>query len=199
MDNLRWWLLLIVAVLFSMSGCASSQDWAYWREHPTHFASGGHMTFSVKNDNPYYPMVTEADAKQAQAYGWWGDQVPLAPPTDLSGHWVGTWKGLGLFDSLREGDVEATLTQRDYIGVALLKMDNTIAADGYTAVDNPPIFSPGQAPLLLAPIAHKWSGGGCTPIGVCRGAQRRICAAAAGRTLRSPRQPIRVGARLATR
>jgi hypothetical protein len=128
MDNLRWWLLLIVAVLFSMSGCASSQDWAYWREHPTHFASGGHMAFSVKNDNPYYPTVTEADTKQAQAYGWWGDQVPLMPPSDLSGHWVGTWKGLGLFDALREGDVEARLTQRDHIGVALLKMDNTIAA-----------------------------------------------------------------------
>src|SRR5262249_32571423 len=85
MDNLRWWLLLLVGILFSMSGCASSQDWEYWRSHPTHFASGGHMGFSVKNDNPYYPMVTEADAKQAQAYGWWGDQVPLVPPTDLSG------------------------------------------------------------------------------------------------------------------
>jgi hypothetical protein len=128
MDNLRWWLLLIVAVLFSMSGCASSQDWAYWREHPTHFASGGHMGFSVKNDNPYYPMVTEADAKQAQAYGWWGDQVPVGPPTDLSGRWVGRWKGLGLFDALREGDVEAILTQKDHIGVAVLRMDNTIAA-----------------------------------------------------------------------
>lgn len=128
MENLRWWLLLVVAVLFSMSGCASSQDWAYWREHPTHFASGGHMTFSVKNDNPYYPMVTDADKTQAQSYGWWGDEVPLAPPVDLSGRWAGKWKGLGLFDSLRQGDVEATLTQKDHIGVALIHMDNTIAA-----------------------------------------------------------------------
>jgi hypothetical protein len=128
MENLRWWLLLIVAVLFSMSGCASSQDWAYWRNHPTHFATGGHMTFSMKNDNVYYPTVTEADVKQAEAYGWWGDQVPPAPPVNLSGRWVGTWKGLGLFDSLRQGDVEATLTQQDNIGVALLHMENTIAA-----------------------------------------------------------------------
>jgi hypothetical protein len=127
MENLRWWLLLIAAVMFSMSGCASSDDWAYWRDHPTHFASGGHMTFSVKNDNVYYPTVTEDDVKLARQYGWWGDQVPLAPPVDLSGRWVGTWKGLGLFDSLRQGDVEVTMMQRDNIGVAHLRLDNTIA------------------------------------------------------------------------
>jgi hypothetical protein len=37
MDNLRWWLLLIAAVMFSMSGCASVRDWSTWREHPTLF------------------------------------------------------------------------------------------------------------------------------------------------------------------
>ena len=128
MDNLRWWLLLISAVMFSMSGCASSQDWAYWREHPTHFATGGHMTFSMKNDNVYHPMVTEDDVKRAKEHSWWGDPVPQAPPVDLSGRWVGTWKGLGLFDSLRQGDVTATLMQRDHIGVAHVLLDNTIAA-----------------------------------------------------------------------
>jgi hypothetical protein len=128
MENLRWWLLLIAAVMFSMSGCASSRDWAYWRDHPTHFASGGHMTFSAKNDNVYYPTVTEADVKLARDYGWWGDEVPLAPPVDLSGRWVGTWKGLGLFDSLRQGDAEVTMMQRDNIGVAHMRLDNTIAA-----------------------------------------------------------------------
>jgi len=128
MENLRWWLLLIVAVMFSMSGCASSQDWAYWRNHPTHFAGGGHMTFSMNNDNVYYPTVTAADVKQAETYGWWGDEVPPGPPANLSGHWVGTWKGLGLFDSLRQGDVDAVLVQQDNIGVALLHLENTIAA-----------------------------------------------------------------------
>ena len=128
MENLRWWLLLIAAVMFSMSGCASSQDWAYWREHPTHFASGGHMTFSMKNDNVYYPLVTEDDVKRANDHNWWGDQVPMAPPVDLSGRWEGTWKGLGLFDSLRQGEVTATLTQRDHIGVAHMLLDNTTAA-----------------------------------------------------------------------
>jgi hypothetical protein len=128
MDNLRWWLLLIAAVMFSMSGCASSRDWVYWRDHPTHFASSGHMTFSTKNDNVYHPTVSEADVKLARDHGWWGDLVPPAPPVDLSGRWVGTWKGLGLFDSLRQGEVEATLVQQHNIGVALLHLDNTIAA-----------------------------------------------------------------------
>jgi hypothetical protein len=129
MDNLRWWLLLIAAVMFSMSGCASGRDWAYWRDHPTHFASGGHMTFSMQNDSVYYPTVTEADRKLAQQHGWWGDEVPMAPPVDLSGRWTGTWKGLGLFDSLRQGTIDATLVQQNHIGVAHLLLDNTIAAE----------------------------------------------------------------------
>jgi hypothetical protein len=127
-DNLRWWLVLIAAVMFSMSGCASAQDWAYWREHPTHFASGDHLTFSMRNDSVYHPSVTEADRKLAQEHGWWGHLVPAAPPVDLSGRWTGTWKGLGLFDSLRQGTIDVTLVQRDHIGVAHLHMDNTIAA-----------------------------------------------------------------------
>jgi hypothetical protein len=31
MANLRWWLLLVAAVMFSMSGCASKEGWS----HPT--------------------------------------------------------------------------------------------------------------------------------------------------------------------
>jgi hypothetical protein len=31
MANLRWWLLLLAAVMFSMSGCASREGWS----HPT--------------------------------------------------------------------------------------------------------------------------------------------------------------------
>jgi hypothetical protein len=144
MESLRWWLLLIAAVMFSMSGCASSQDWAFWRAHPTHFASGEHLTFSVRHDdNSYYhgggngngngngssdPAITDADVAMARDEGWWGHLVPPAPPADLSGRWVGTWKGLGLFDSLRQSTAQATLVQDGPIGVAHLVLDNTIAA-----------------------------------------------------------------------
>jgi hypothetical protein len=128
MENLRWWLLLIAAVMFSMSGCATPQEWAHWREHPTHFASGEHLGFSAKNDSPFHPLVTEADRKHAADQQWWGQFVPVAPPADLSGRWVGTWRGLGLFDSPRQGDVAATLVQQDHVGVGHLLLDNTIAA-----------------------------------------------------------------------
>jgi hypothetical protein len=138
MESLRWWLLLIAAVMFSMSGCASSQDWAFWRAHPTHFASGEHLAFSMRHDTGYYhgngngngsdPVITDQDVAMAQNEDWWGHLVPPAPPADLSGRWVGTWKGLGLFDSLRQSTAEATLVQQGPIGVAHLVLDDTIAA-----------------------------------------------------------------------
>jgi hypothetical protein len=135
MESLRWWLLLIAAVMFSMSGCASSQDWAFWRAHPTHFASGEHLSFSARHDTGYpevtghaEPSITDADVDLARNEAWWGHLVPPAPPADLSGRWVGTWKGLGLFDSLRESTAAATLVQQGPIGVAHLVLDDTIAA-----------------------------------------------------------------------
>ncbi len=129
MDNLRWWLLLIAAVMFSMSGCASSRDWTTWRDHPTHFASNEHMTFSARQGNGDDPAITDADKALAGTEGWWGDLVPPEPPVDLTGRWVGTWKGLGLFDSLRQASAEATLVQQGALGVAHLQLENTIAAD----------------------------------------------------------------------
>jgi hypothetical protein len=118
-----------------MSGCASSQDWAFWRAHPSHFASGDHLNFSMHHDTGYAngngsdPVITDGDAALARDEGWWGHLVPPAPPADLSGRWVGTWKGIGLFDSLRESTVEATLVQQGAVGVAHLVLDNTIAAE----------------------------------------------------------------------
>ena len=93
MDNLRWWLLLIAAVMFSMSGCASPRDLAVWQEHPTHYASTDHLTFSARNPAGNEPVITEADQAKAEAEGWWGYLIPPEPPADVSGRWVGTWHG----------------------------------------------------------------------------------------------------------
>ena len=60
--------------------------------------------------------------------GWWGDLVPLAPTADFTGNWVGSWKGLGLFDSLRTGDARLSLMQSGILGAGHLYMDNTIVA-----------------------------------------------------------------------
>src|SRR5258705_2506273 len=99
MDNLRWWLLLLAAVLFSMSGCVSKDQWNNWASHPSHYASGNHWEFSQRTGGDVDPkMISAADQEVAVKEGWWGDLVPLAPPVDLTGNWVGTWKGLGLFD-----------------------------------------------------------------------------------------------------
>ncbi len=129
MDSLRWWLLLLAAVMFSMSGCVSKNQWNNWASHPSHYASGNHWEFSQRTGGDVDPkMISAADQDTAVKEGWWGDLVPLAPPVDLTGNWVGTWKGLGLFDSLRKSDARMTLLQSGIIGVGQLYMDETAAA-----------------------------------------------------------------------
>ena len=119
MDSLRWWLLLLAAVMFSMSGCASKDQWNAWTAHPSHYASANHWEFSQRTGGNIDPkIISEADREVAMKEGWWGDLVPLAPPVDLTGNWVGTWKGLGLFDSLRQSDARMTLLQDGTLGVA---------------------------------------------------------------------------------
>jgi hypothetical protein len=129
MDSLRWWLLLLAAVMFSMSGCVSKNQWNNWASHPSHYASGNHWEFSQRTGGDVDPkMISAADQETATKEGWWGDLVPLAPPVDLTGNWVGTWKGLGVFDSLRKSDARMTLLQGGIIGVGQLYMDETAAA-----------------------------------------------------------------------
>jgi len=129
MDSLRWWLLLLAAVMFSMSGCASKDEWQTWASHPTHYASGSHWEFSQRTGGDVVDdkQISEADRAIAMKEGWWGDLVPLAPPVDLTGNWVGTWKGLGLFDSLRQSDARMTLLQDGGLGVGQMYLDDTIA------------------------------------------------------------------------
>ena len=118
MEQLRWWLLLLSAVMFSMSGCASRQDWAAWYAHPTHFASGDHLGFSARNEAGSVPLIREDDVDDAQVQAWWGQTVPSTPPADLSGRWEGTWTGAGIFDGSRSSVASATLRQKGHYGVA---------------------------------------------------------------------------------
>jgi hypothetical protein len=83
MERLQWWLLLLSAVMFSMSGCSSKQAWQgtalsdfdIWRQHSTHFASGHHMVFSTKS-HPTTASITESDKAAAARQDWWGHLVP---------------------------------------------------------------------------------------------------------------------------
>jgi hypothetical protein len=83
MERLQWWLLLLSAVMFSMSGCSSARswqgtalgDWQIWAQHPAHFASGHHMAFSLMSHKTT-ASITPADAEAAEREEWWGRAVP---------------------------------------------------------------------------------------------------------------------------
>jgi hypothetical protein len=78
MRRIRWGFLLIAAVFLTAAGCASSEEWATWKEHPTHFASGEHMSFSVKNQGGKGGRVTRQDIAVARDEGWWGKPVTVS-------------------------------------------------------------------------------------------------------------------------
>src|SRR5262245_23368150 len=80
MERLQWWLLLLSAVMFSMSGCASVREWC--REGAPGrapcsmlYASAHHMAFSMKSTKTE-ASITEADRQAALREGWWGRIVP---------------------------------------------------------------------------------------------------------------------------
>ena len=72
-------LSLLVAVLaLGLGACASREQWAEWRSHSSHFASGEHMGFSVKNQGSS-PRVSRQDQRAASAQSWWGKTVIARP------------------------------------------------------------------------------------------------------------------------
>jgi hypothetical protein len=77
--------IALTAALLGAAGCATSQEMATWRTHPTHFASGSHALFSVKNDVGSAPQVTRMDLSRARSEGWWGDPVSVRADQVLAG------------------------------------------------------------------------------------------------------------------
>ena len=69
--------LLSLAGAVASAGCAS-QDWQEWKSHPTHFASGDHMAFSLKNQGST-PKVSSSDTRLAASQSWWGEPVVVRP------------------------------------------------------------------------------------------------------------------------
>jgi hypothetical protein len=134
MESARWWLLLVAAVMFSMSGCASNDQWAQWRAHPTHFASGDHWSFSSRTNDASVLRITERDLQIAMDQSWWGELVPGAPPYDFSGRWRGAWHGVGLFSGPRDLDADAWFMQRGAIGIGHVLLWDTVAADVPTII-----------------------------------------------------------------
>jgi hypothetical protein len=70
--------LLLGGVLLAASACATSEEWAEWRNHPTHFASGEHAMFSFRNTEGSAPRVTRSEIDRARAEQWWGKFITVS-------------------------------------------------------------------------------------------------------------------------
>ncbi len=71
-------LLLIGGALLVTTGCATSEEFATWRAHNTHFASGAHMGFSLRNTEGSAPRVTRRDVALARDESWWGKPITVS-------------------------------------------------------------------------------------------------------------------------
>jgi hypothetical protein len=70
--------VLFGTMLVVAGGCATSAEWTTWKEHPTHFASGEHLYFSVRNVEGRQPRVRRNDIVLARDEAWWGRPITVA-------------------------------------------------------------------------------------------------------------------------
>jgi hypothetical protein len=78
MRSARWQLPLLCGVLMVVAGCATNEEWATWKQHQTHFASGDHGFFSIRNRDETAKRVTRQDIALARNQGWWGRPITVA-------------------------------------------------------------------------------------------------------------------------
>ena len=62
-----------------ISGCATREQWAEWRGHSSHFASGQHLAFSMRNTEGSAPSVRRADMEASRVESWWGQVITVRP------------------------------------------------------------------------------------------------------------------------
>ena len=73
-------IVLAVGLWGAAAGCATSAEWQEWRAHTTHFASGQHGTFSLRNNRDgSNPRVSRGDVTASQAESWWGKAITVTP------------------------------------------------------------------------------------------------------------------------
>lgn len=78
MRSTGWRVLLIGSALVVFAGCATSEEWRTWKEHPTHYASGDHGFFSLRNREGTSAKVTRDDIALARDQGWWGKPITVS-------------------------------------------------------------------------------------------------------------------------
>jgi len=74
----------VFAVMFLTGGCITSEDWDVWRSHNTHFASGEHGLFSLRNNRDgSNPRVYRSDIEDARNQNWWGRYAINVTPEQI--------------------------------------------------------------------------------------------------------------------
>ena len=75
---------LVVSVVFLVGACATSEDWNVWLSHNTHFASGDHGFFSMRNNkDSSNPSVSRLDIEEARTEKWWGIYAINVSPNQI--------------------------------------------------------------------------------------------------------------------
>ncbi len=70
----------LIVVAFLAGACANPEQWAEWRGHTTHFASGEHGMFSLRNNlDGTNPRVTRLDVESSRTQTWWGKNISVEP------------------------------------------------------------------------------------------------------------------------
>jgi hypothetical protein len=73
-------ILTLLTVALAGSACATSEQWAEWRQHSAHFASSEHVGFSMRHRGASpTPRVSQRDVEKAKAESWWGDPIVVRP------------------------------------------------------------------------------------------------------------------------
>ena len=74
---------LTVAVLL-LTGACTSEDGKVWLSHNTHFASGDHGLFSLRNNKDgSNPSVYRSDIEASRQENWWGIYSITVSPSQI--------------------------------------------------------------------------------------------------------------------
>jgi hypothetical protein len=69
--------IVLAALMFTLTACMTAQEWAEWKGHGSHFASGDHGFFSIRNREGAKTRVMRQDVTAARDQGWWGKAISV--------------------------------------------------------------------------------------------------------------------------